>query len=397
MYSVLHNFSGGNGGTYSTARLAIDQAGNLYGTTRYGGNFGGFCGELQGCGTVFELQRVGSARVFRLLYKFNGPNGALPAGPVTLGADGSLIGTTLSGGVTGPVCSYGCGLVYRLVPPQGVCSSTSCPWNQNVLYRFRAAGDGAFPVGNLSFDNAGNIFGVTDYGLPCSFGDCGGIYELSPSNGEWTESLLYAFTGGSDGYGLYSGVALDNAGNVYDTTFSGLGQASSGTIFELTHTRLGWTLNTLYAFSDGADGEFPAGGVIFDQHGNLYGSTTSGGGSDGSGTVFELIKDGGWALNLLYTFAGPSCRCGGPFDSLTTDAAGNLYGTTVTDGAYGYGSVFKLTAASGWTYTSLHAFTGGSDGSYPQGTIILDAQGNLYGTTSEGGAEGAGVVFQITP
>jgi len=141
----------------------------------------------------------------------------------------------------------------------------------------------------------------------------------------------------------------------------------------------------------------PNGGLIFDRSGNLYGSTTTYG-SGGGGTAFELVpSSGNWTFSLLYSF-GEYINSGGPYGSLTMDAADNLYGTTLEDGAYGYGSVFKLTPSSGsWTYTSLHDFTGGSDGGYPWGNVVFDMNGNIYSTTWLGGTHGAGVVFEITP
>jgi len=141
----------------------------------------------------------------------------------------------------------------------------------------------------------------------------------------------------------------------------------------------------------------PEGGLIIDSSGNLYGTTTNGG-SGGGGTVFELSPAmGGWTYNVVYSFTG--CTGCGPLGKLVMDAAGNLYGTTNADGANGKGSVFELTPEGGgtWTYTSLHDFTGGGDGAYPWSNLVLDASGNLYGTASAGGTKGAGVVFEITP
>jgi len=139
-------------------------------------------------------------------------------------------------------------------------------------------------------------------------------------------------------------------------------------------------------------------GLIFDQAGNLYGSASSGGSGNG-GTVFELMpSNGNWNFNLLYSLSGSGGSRNGPLRSLTMDAAGNLYGTTYSDGAYGAGSVFKLKPSNGaWTYTDLYDFTGGDDGANPYGGVTLDANGNLYGTTAFGGASDAGVVWEITP
>jgi uncharacterized repeat protein (TIGR03803 family) len=167
----------------------------------------------------------------------------------------------------------------------------------------------------------------------------------------------------------------------------------------LTPTGEGWTETPLYEFTGGSDGASPFGGLVRDGSGNLYG-TTAGGGSNGyGGTVFRLTQSGGnWVLNTIFSF--PSCKlCGeGPWAALTIDQAGNLYGTTYENGAYGYGNVFKLSPAQGgWVYTSLHDFTGSRDGGYPYSTVIFDGDGNLYGTASTYGSDGWGLVWQITP
>ena len=161
----------------------------------------------------------------------------------------------------------------------------------------------------------------------------------------------------------------------------------------MTPSGSGWIENTLYTFHNLSDGAFPQSGLIFDQSGNLYGTTSAWATCTG-GTVFKLVPSiGDWTLTTLHSFTG----CVGPEASLVMDAAGDLYGTTFSDGAYG-GNVFKLTFYNGgWTYTSLHDFTGGSDGGVPLSNVIFDANGNLYGTASRGGAYGYGVVWQITP
>ncbi len=153
-----------------------------------------------------------------------------------------------------------------------------------------------------------------------------------------------------------------------------------------------WVPTTLYSFANG-NGPNSA-GLVVDGNGNLYGATRYGG-SGGGGTVFELSPYN-WMFNPLYSFTGdPAC---GPFASLTMDSAGNLYGTTYCHGANHYGSIFKLTnTANGWVYASLHDFTGGSDGAYPNSTVTIDADGTLYGTASQGGSNNYGVVWMIKP
>jgi uncharacterized repeat protein (TIGR03803 family) len=168
------------------------------------------------------------------------------------------------------------------------------------------------------------------------------------------------------------------------------------------HSGSGWTLQTLYDFPNTADGSNPLGQVIFDAAGNLYGGCQSGG-TGGGGTVFELSPSGGgWSYHVLYSFSGNG---NGPIGTVALDAAGNLYGTTYGDGAYGLGSIFKLSPSGGdWAYTDLHDFTGGDDGANPFGGVSLDANGDLYGTTTYGGTrqgswcqqQGCGVVWRIT-
>jgi uncharacterized repeat protein (TIGR03803 family) len=189
-------------------------------------------------------------------------------------------------------------------------------------------------------------------------------------------------------------VIRDSGGNVYGTTSIG-GTYGYGTVFELVPSRGGWSPNTLYSFQYTPDGGFPYAGLIFDQSGNLYGTASAGGPGDG-GTAFELKSSGGgWTYELINGFSGMR---GGPEASLTMDAAGNLYGTTVGDGVYGFGSVFELTPSrDGWTYTSFHDFTGGSDGAYPVSSLLLDRNGNVFGTAYLGGDYAAGVIFEITP
>ena len=383
-FKVIHNFTGGQDGGNPYAGLTMDKAGNLYSTAYTGG---------AGYGTVYRLKRSGSNWVFNPLYSFAGnTDGANPEARVVLGPDDTLYGTTLFGGVVGCGPS-GCGTVFNLRPPPAACKTALCPWTETVLHRFAGGTDGNYPeFSDVIFDQAGNIYGVTYAG---GSGVVGTVYELTRSGNSWTESVLYNLSGNNGN--SPNAVIFDNAGNLYGTTFTG-GLNNDGTVFELMYTSgIGWTENLLYSFQNGNDGSLPIAGLIFDKSGNLYGSTENGG-SGGGGTVFELTPSGGsWKYTLLYSFAG-GYRCG-PVGNLVMDGAGNLYGTTVCDGANQAGSVFKLTPSGGsWTYTSLHDFTGGSDGGFPTCNLIFDTNGNLYGTaTYGGGPQGYGVVFEITP
>ena len=384
-YNILHTFSGGGDGGFPIAGLTMDRAGNLYGTANSGG---------AGYGTVYQLKHKGSNWLFAPLYSFAGLTGSDGAGPesrVIFGPNGTLYGTTVLGG-------FGSGTVYNLRPQAKACPNIICPWTETVLYRFVTGADGYLPVfGDLIFDQAGNIYGTTYQGNPY---EAGTVYELTPSGGGWTESILYSFTG-SDGLFPYHGVISDGAGSLYGTTerggaYFGGSNPGYGTVFRLTPSGSGWKESVLYSFQNGSDGEYPDAGLIFDPSGNLYGATDNGG-QDGGGTVFKLSpSSGGWTFTLLYSFTG-DFDCG-PYGTLVMDGAGSLYGTTLCDGANHAGSVFKLTpSGNSWTYTSLHDFTGGSDGENPYCNVVFDANGNLYGTASAGGLQGYGVVWEIAP
>ena len=276
-----------------------------------------------------------------------------------------------------------------------ICKSILCFWTETVLYQFSGSSDGANPgYGEITFDQAGNIYGTTFFGGMNAQGCCVRTDALGWRLDGARDSHFQRVT--SDGENPYSSVVFDAAGNLYGTTYAG-GAHGYGTVFQLTPSGSGWTENTLYAFQNLSDGGQPFGGVVFDSAGNLYAATSSGGSGNG-GTVYQLMPSGGsWVFSLLYSFA----RAGylpGSYDSLTMDAAGNLYGTTKQDGAHGAGSVFKLTpSGGGWTETDLYDFTGGSDGGVPYGSVLIDASGNLYGTASQGGTNGYGVIWEITP
>ncbi len=387
-YQVLYSFTGGVDGSGPFGGVTMDSAGNLYGTTySYGAH---------GFGTVFKLSRKNGSWLFAPLYSFqNIPDGANPAARVIFGPNGTLYGTTYLGGAG---CrGIGCGTVFNLRPPATTCRAVFCAWSESVLYRFNDVPDGASPFSEVVFDQSGNLYGTTYGG---GFNGQGAVYKLTSFGGQWGEGVIYRFQNGTDGASPQSGLIFDAAGNLYGT--SSAGGANYGAVYELTPTQFGWSEQTLHGFQDYSLGASPIGGLVFDRSGNLYG-TTMYGGAQFSGTVYELMPAlGSWTFHLLYSFAGSGSE--GPLASLILDSAGNLYGTTYADGAYGQGAVFKLThSGGGWTHTSLHDFTGGSDGAGPLGQLIFDANGNLYGTTGLGGISGScspagcGVVFEITP
>ena len=409
-YTIIHSFTGGADGAKPFAGLTLDRAGNLYGTASEGGVVLDYC--TAGCGTVFKLTRKNFVWLFSPIYSFGpstGAGGYQPIAGITIGPDGNLYGTTEFATAGGQYCSSpGCGTVFELQPPASVCKSVFCPWTETELYAFQGAFDGANPgYGNVAFDQAGNIYGTTQSGGVVRCPQCGTVYELSRSQG-WRESLLYVFSDYSGGEAPLSGVTFDSTGSLYGTTSvggSGNCIVGCGVIYSLVSSGGSWTENLIYSFGGDNDGASPSAGITFDATGNLYGGTRSGGYhggncyTQGCGVIFQLSRSDGWSYDLLYTFAGQnSSPNGGLTGNLTMGADGSLYGSTSADGAYGFGNVFKLThSGAGWTYTSLHDFTGGSDGSYPFGSVAVDANGNLYGTASAGGAYGNGVVWEIAP
>ena len=396
-FTVLHRFTGGLDGSYPSAGLTMDRAGNLYGTAAFGGYKGSQCGDIGGCGTVFKLAHGGSGWIFNSLYQFqDNPDGSGPAGRVVIGSNGNLYGTTFHGGQTdacGGNGEEGCGTVFKLSPQPSLCKGFSCSWLETQLYSFSGS-DGDGPQGELAFDSAGNLYGTTYEGVH----GFGSVYQLTPAQGVWTHTILHGFHDDLDGGEPIGGVQLDHAGNLYGTASEG-GENQQGTVFQLAPSVSGWTLNTIYYFQLDNGGFSPYAGVIVDQAGNLYGGTEDG---DPDPVVFELSpSNGGWTyttlVQILFTF-----NIGGLEGNLTMDASGSLYGTTSSGGGRGRGSVFKLTpSAGGWTSTDLHDFGGGSDGEFPASNVVIDAQGNLYGTASYGGSEncrnGCGIVWEITP
>jgi uncharacterized repeat protein (TIGR03803 family) len=283
-----------------------------------------------------------------------------------------------------------------------VLSTTAYARKEKTVYRFTGGDDGGDPTGNLVSDSEGNLYGSTALG---GNKDYGAIFELTPnSRGTWTETVLYSFAGGSDGTGPVGNLTFDSEGNLYGTTTGGgtydqsCGSGGCGTVFELTpNAGGGWTEIVIYRFTDFSDGLEPVSGVIVGKEGSLYG-TTQNGGSIGDGAVFELKQnsDGSWTKSELYAFSGNQDGSA-PIGGLVRDRSGNLFGTTYAGGLYGGGTAFRLSRNSvGWTKTTLHDFTGGRDGQAPMATLTL-RNGDLYGTTELGGADNVGIVFKLTP
>ncbi len=387
-FQVIHSFTGqGDDGT-PTAGLTPDGAGTFYGTTS------GIT--IASNGSVFKLGASISGWILSPLNNFHqAGGGARPSDKVTIGPDGNLYGETYLGGQGDCGGEGSCGVVFKLQPPPRACASFLCPWKQIVLYQFGMPPDAGLPVGEVIFDTAGNLYGVTAYGGsgPCG-GGCGAVYKLTPSGGAWTETVIYSFLGGSTGQLPLGGLILDAAGNLYGTALGG--SAGQGVIYELSPSNAGWTQTILHTFQ-GSDGAGPIGSLIADRFGNLYGTTNGGIGI--YGTVFELSHPGN-SFQVLYTF--PSEYGDGPYGTLVFDNSGNLYGV-VLGGAYGNGAVFKLAPSNGsWIEIDLHDFQA-SDGSNPNGGLVFDSAGNLYGTTRQGGTisgicySGCGTIWEITP
>jgi uncharacterized repeat protein (TIGR03803 family) len=418
--TILHDFVALPHGSIPEAPVIADSAGNLYGTTARGG--------LYGSGSVFKLAPSSSGKwTETILYNFtNTTDGAYPTGGLIFDAVGNLYGATTTGGaVCYPNNCYStAGTVFELSP------NSNGTWTETTLYSFGATGDGNDPTSSLVFDKSGNLYGTTYYGGPNISGtnNNGIVFELSPnSQGGWTESVLYSFTGEADGGNPLAGLAIDSAGNLYGTTQYGgdvncenfgEGPFGCGTVFELIKNSNGtWSETVLHSFAV-TDGAYPAANVIFDSHGNLLGTTPNGPGPNcglGCGTVFEMTPatGGTWTFKTVYTFAGGTDG-GQPVSDLVLDSAGNFYGTTKIGGdanncQYGCGTVYELTPTTSfaWKEKIIHHFSGsatnpyGIDGEFPLAGVAFDQLGNLYGTASGGGATGttcnqcSGTVFKL--
>ncbi len=376
-YTLLYSFGeAANDGTNPEGGLIQGTDGNLYGTTYSGGT--------QGSGTVFRISPSSGAET--VLYSFGSTtgDGEHPAAGLVQGSDGNLYGTTDYGGTQ----NYG--TVFEISPSTGA---------ETVLYSFgSAAGDGEYPTAALIQDSAGNLYGTTVNGGGSSTctGGCGTVFEISPSG---TETLLYAFSGGDSGAYPSGALVQGSDGNLYGTT-SQAGAYSSGAVFMVSPGSAG-TETVLYSFSgvdnvDG-DGANPEGALILGSDGNLYGTTVAGGGgtlcTTGCGTVFEVSPSSG-AETILRSFGNVINDGTNPEAGLIQGTNGNLYGTTYGGGSGGDGVVFAVSPSTD-AETVLHAFAG-ADGKNPAAGLIQGSDGNLYGTTSGGGANNSGAVFEVS-
>jgi len=325
------------------------------------------------------------------IVRFNEVDGSQPQNGLVSDGKGNLYGVTTTGG-NNTCFPRGCGVVFELSP------GSNGVWTEKVIYSFKGgASDTAIPVTDLIFDGKGNLFGAT--GSNGNF--FGAVYALTPSaGGTWTEKILYRFT--NQGYDPGAHLAFDSQGNLYGSLFETF--QGTGGVFELSPQSNGtWKESLIYNFTrSNGDGLSPHGGVVLDSKGNVYGTTSSGGASN-YGTVFELSPNGsgGFTETIIYNFVDQGSG-ESPFAPLLIDAKGNLFGTTSSGGPVNdNGVIFELSQSGGqWSETVLYGFGALPDGVHPSG-VVFDAKGNLYGTTANGGAgcnsPGCGIVFELTP
>ena len=407
LYSFNDSANDGSDGIRPEGGVTFDSAGNLYGTTTFGGT--GTCildAEVPGCGTIFELIPGSGMWTEKILHNFqrNGQDGQEPSNTYLIfDAAGNLYGTTPVGGTsldcpTNDAGTSGCGTLFELV-------HKSTGWGiVKILHSFDGTNkgiDGIYPAGTLLFDSAGRIYGTTENGGTSSIGPLGIAYRMSPAPvGEW---IFHNFPHGStDGKAPSGGLVADGSDNLYGVANGG-GKYGSGAIYEFVFTGNTWVEKVIYSFgAEANDATNPSGTLVFDGHGNLYG--VADGGAYNKGAVFELSAGtgGAWSEKVLHSFDGTDgTSLNG---NLLRDSSGNLYGTAQFGGLAqcngGCGLVFELSPQSGgvWTEKTVYSFVNnGADGIYPWSGLTADSSGNLYGVTQNGGTYGNGTVYEITP
>lgn len=381
-YTVLHNFTGDEDGGDVAPGLALDGQGNLYGMT-YSGGTDMWCDA--GCGVIFKLMPgAGGQWGESALYDFNQNSGGASPNGLLFSSDGKLYGATNAfpgrpGGV------------FEMIPGPD-------DWNLRLIY----SGGGC-----LVFNGAGDFFGCIGAGEH----EAGAVGELSPAPDGWVYSQLYSFCSLPkcvDGYDVEGPLSVDGNGNIYGTT--NFGGNDYGLAFELTHNRASssigdsWTYHIMHRFGAfPTDGGYPGSGLVLDKLGNAYGVSYNGG-ANGNGAVYKLTPLPGapltWKETQIYNFPLDIGDGGFPVGNLVFDRAGNLYGSAgggTGCNAYGCGVIFELTpqANGQWSYSVVHYFNG-EDGFGPN-PLAIDENGNLFGTTSNGGPYNVGVAFEITP
>jgi uncharacterized repeat protein (TIGR03803 family) len=396
-YNVLYTFTGGTDGAVPQGALIQDSQGNLYGTTRVAGDLFGCLNDTgTGCGVVFKLNAQGGETVLHTFYGYGLGDGVYPQSDLIQDAEGNLYGTTpVDGSENG----------------EGVAFKVDQSGNETILYRFGPPGgtNGNAPMAGLVRDQEGNLYGTTSGGgdsSGCGSDGCGVLFKLDPAG---NLTVLYNFTGGTDGSYPSADLVQDNQGNFYGTTLHGGGTPDAGVVFKVDATG---RETVIYRFTGGADGGSPYAGVVRDGNGNLYGTTAFGGlsgcsGGSDCGVIFKVDSSG--RETVLHSFTGGADGAW-PYGRLVRDQQGNLYGTTYSGGnptgpCGGFcGVVFKLTSTG--QETVLYSFNGEDDGGFPYAGLLRDQSGNLYGTTENGGdlnsqqgwcfGFGCGVVFKIS-
>jgi len=364
----VYSFTAGNDGGFPRGGVIADDKGNFYGTTSSGG--------AGHAGVVYKLTHEADGSYTQsTLYSFTGgADGGNSQAGLLRDAKGHLYGTTYSGGASGQ------GVVFELIPPK----KGSDTWKQKVLWTFTGDADGGQPTGSLILDDAGNLYGTTDWG---GTGVVGTVFKLSPpaaGKKAWTQTVLYNFTGNADGGEPYGRMLLGADGNLYGTT-AGYGEFNYGNVFKLSaNGNGGWDFSVMHAFEGGFDGEVPRDGLIQGPDGTLYGATA--GFANSYGNVFSIQPDGSDYKVLWAVSGGQGFTGNGPWRALSMDASGVLYGATYADGASANGEVFSLTppkqGQQAWQAQVLYAFPGGTDGEMAYTDVLVGKNGTLYGTTT---------------
>jgi uncharacterized repeat protein (TIGR03803 family) len=343
------------------------------------------------CSAMSRAQNV----KFKVLHNFGSPNdGNVPSGPLLTDAHGNLYGGTTAGPGQG---AYG--IIFELMP------QANGTWREQILYKFSGETGGGFPWGGLVVDAHGNLYGT----LEGSTNTDGAVFELEHRAGTWASSVLY-----TDGIAKADGpgVVFDKLGNLYGDI--GPGQDYAGAIGQLSPGPTGWTYAQLYSYcpqNDCSQGVGQTAAPIWDASGNLWGDTVEGGisqspcfTSSGCGVIFEMTPDeeGSWTYNVMHQFASTTTDGQGPYGGLILDSAGNFYGSTLAGGTHSYGTIFKFSNVGGtWQETILYNFSNCTLACYPEGTLAIDASGNLYGTAQGGrnscAGYGCGVIFKLAP
>lgn len=383
--TVLWNFSDANGdGEFPWSNALIsDSAGNLYGATSSGGT--------SFAGMVFELSPDGNGSYSEtILHDFGLPgsgDGSSPYGSLLRDPAGNLYGTTQGGGKNNT------GTIYMLSPKSGG------GWREKILYNFSASGvtDGASPAAGLIFGKNRTLYGTTTYGGTYGLGT---VFQISETNGVISQKVIHNFGAAGDGEYPYDPVVMGPDGNLYGTT--SLGNPGAGAVYKLALENGTWKETVLYMFTgkngDGSGMYYV--GLIGDNAGNIYG-TTSFGGANGNGTVWELVyssKTKTYTEKILYSFSAAGSDGQYPYGGLTMDGSGKLFGTTEDGGDINQGVLFELTkSGSAWTESVVHSFDGGSDGEEPSANLMLGSNGQFYGLARYGGTSNLGVVYSVAP